>query len=315
MSEPTPAPTQKKWPNALKAFFQSIAENPVILKELRKRMRGRQAYVLLFAYLVIISIFVAIIYGAILSDSGASFRWDPEVRQMFGKTLFGTIVLTELTLIILLSPSLTAGAIASERENQTLDLLRTTLLTPRALVFGKLGSAFSFVFLLIFAAVPLQSLAFLIGGVGMAELIVSSLLLIITAFFFCTLGLFFSSFLKRAAIANTAAYASIVLSILLLGIIFILLTIFSSAWSDTIPETIINILIWVIVDTNPLLTAIISEVLLIDSQSLFFTNTAPLGGGAGFYAPSPWIPFSLIYLALSLIMLLLSIEFVKHPDR
>jgi len=295
-----------------KAFVFAIAENPVILKELRKRMRGRQAYILLFVYLVIISVFMALIYGAVLLND--MNRWDPQARQMLGKAIFGTIVLTELLLIILISPALTSGAIASEREHQTFDLLRTTLLSARALVFGKLGSAFSFVFLLIFSAVPLQSLAFLIGGVGMAELIVSSLLMTVTAFFFCSLGLFFSSFLKRASVANLASYAAIVLSTITLGIVFFILASFSSSLSHYLLDEVVAVAVWLLVSTNPLLAAIISEVILMDSQAIFFTTISPFNT-LPFPVPSPWIPCTVIYLAASIFMIFLSIQFVKRPDR
>jgi ABC-type transport system involved in multi-copper enzyme maturation permease subunit len=294
-----------------KAFAFAITQNPVILKELRKRMRGRQAYILLFAYLVIISLFVALIYGTALLNNTNS--WNPQVRQTLGKTIFGTIVLTELLLISLIAPSLTSGAIASEREHQTFDLLRTTLLSARALVLGKLGSAFGFIFLLIFSAVPLQSLAFLLGGVGMAELIVSSLLMIVTAFFFCSLGLFFSSFLKRASVANSATYATMMLVTITLVVVFFIMATFSNR-PNSLSDEIVAILIWFLVSTNPLLAAIISESLLVSSQDIFFTTSSPFSS-LPFPVPSPWIPCLIFYLTAAIIMVFLSIQFVKRPDR
>lgn len=308
-------PPKKDRFTRLKAFFFAIAQNPVILKELRKRMRGRQAYILLFVYLVVISVFVMLIYGTILLNNMNSYRWDPEARQMLGKAIFGTIVLTELLLISLVSPALTSGAIASERERQTFDLLRTTLLSARALVLGKLGSAFSFIFLLIFAAVPLQGLAFLLGGVGMAELIVSSLLMIVSAFFFCALGLFFSSFLKRTSVANLAAYTVIVVSTITLGIIFFILASFSALiGSNYLSEEAVALILLFLFSVNPLLAAIFSEVILVDSQAIFFTTSSPFNV-LPFPVPSPWIPCLIIYLTAAIVMVLMSIQFVKRPDR
>lgn len=315
MEETIPAPPKKDRFARWKAFVFAIAENPVILKELRKRMRGRQAYILLFAYLVVISLFMTLIYGTVLLNNATNVRWDPQARQMLGKSIFGTIVLTELLLIALISPALTSGAIASERERQTLDLLRTTLLSARALVLGKLGSAFSFVFLLIFSAVPLQSLAFLLGGVGMAELIISSLLMMVTAFFFCSLGLFFSSFMKSTTVANVASYAVIVVSTITLGIIFFILVTFSSmSGSSHLSEDAVALILWILFSANPMLAAILSEVLLIDAQTIFFTTSSPFNT-LPFPVPSPWIPCSLFYLVAALLMVFLSIQFVKRPDR
>jgi len=315
MEETISTPPEIARPRRWSTFFAAVKENPVILKELRKRMRGRQAYILLFVYLVVISLFMSLIYGAVLLNSSNNFRWDPQSRQALGKGIFGTIVLTELLLITLISPALTSGAISSERERQTLDLLRTTLLSARALVLGKLGSAFSFIFLLIFSAVPLQSLAFLLGGVGMVELIISSLLMTVTAFFFCSLGLFFSSFLKRTSIANVAAYAVIVVSTITIGIAFFVMSAFgSSSLFGRVPDEVRAVAMLFFVSTNPLLTAIYSEVLLIDSQSVFFTTSGVLGS-TPFPLPSPWISFTIIYLLISVVMILLSIQFVKRPDR
>jgi ABC-type transport system involved in multi-copper enzyme maturation permease subunit len=296
----------------LKGILLAIAENPVILKELRKRMRGRQAYILLFAYLVIITAFMTLIYATTLVNNPS--RWDPQARQTLGKLIFGMIVLTELLLISLISPALTSGAIASEREHRTLDLLRTTLLSARALVMGKLGSAFSFVFLLIFSAVPLQGMAFLLGGVGMAELIISSLLMIVTALFFCALGLFFSSFMKRTSMANIATYSVIVVPTIGLGVFFFVLAMVSSSIHNRVSETLLSTFLWIVFSTNPLLAAVTSEAILVSSQELFFVSSSPFDS-LPFPVPSPWIPCLLFYFIGSIVLIRLSIRFVNQPDR
>ena len=314
MEETVSVPPVVYRPGRWKTFFHAIAENPVILKELRKRMRGRAAYILLFAYLVIISVFMALIYGSSVLGNMNTIRWSPQARQALGKGIFSTIVLTELLLITLISPALTSGAIAAEREHRTIDLLRTTLLSARSLVLGKLGSAFSYVFLLIFAAVPLQSLAFLIGGVGMPELLISGLMMVVTAFFFCSLGLFFSSFMKRTSVANVAAYIVIVVSTVTIGVAFFAMVVLSDSPSRYLSQEVTNLLAWFFISTNPLLAAIMSEVFLVDSQSIFFTNKA-LFGTPPFPLPLPWIPFTVIYLVTAIVMISLSIQFVKRPDR
>ena len=49
-------------------------------------------------------------------------------RYAFGKAIFGLIVWLELVMISFTAPALTSGAIALERERQTFDLLKVTLL-------------------------------------------------------------------------------------------------------------------------------------------------------------------------------------------
>lgn len=300
-------------------FLTQLAQNPIIAKELRGRMRGKRAFGMITAYLGLISLIISIIYYLLLQES-SSYYWDPESRQYVGKVIFGSVVLLQLLLVSFIGPALTAGAITSEREKQTFDLIRTTLLSSRDLVLGKLGSALAFLFLLIFTALPIESLAFILGGVGLGELLVSILMLIITAILFCSLGLFFSSYNKRTLNSTVSSYASILLSFLLKVVfVFILISLFDSYFmrdylSDFNYELLMNILTvitWIMVSTNPLLSAIVTEVILIEEQSFFITTTI----GDGYWLPSPWILFVIIYLGMSILLISRSIRLVNRRDR
>jgi ABC-type transport system involved in multi-copper enzyme maturation permease subunit len=296
-------------------FIKAVMDNPVITKELRGRMRGSRAFILLTSYLALIALFIGLIY-LFASSSAPVMRWDPSFRQGLGKSIFGTVVLLELLLVSFIGPGLTAGAITSEREHQTLDLLRISLLSARSLVLGKLGTAFVYLFLLILTALPIQSLAFLLGGVGLGEMIVSSLMLVVTAFAFCALGIFFSSFMKRTLTSTVSSYAAILTSFLALGMFFLLIAFFEASFSSFNPRVVENVMLvilWLLVSTNPMLAAIVSEVILIDQQNLFYT-TAPFGTSS-FSLPSPWIIYVLVYLLVSVLMVHLSIRFVSRPDR
>ncbi|MBL8078350.1 MAG: ABC transporter permease subunit [Anaerolineales bacterium] len=300
--------------------FERILDNPVIAKELRGRMRDRRTFILLTFYLSLIAAFVCMIY-LFLGESTSGLAFDPDYRQTLGKSIFGTVVLIELLLISFIGPGLTSGALTSEREHRTLDLLKTTLLTPGELVFGKLSSAVIYLFLLIFTVLPIQSLAFILGGVGLAEVVISSLLLVVTSIFFATLGIFFSSFLKRTLAATVSSYGSILLSVF--AIIFF---VFSMSFITTVMfsnnpnisklnQDVFTIIMWLVVSTNPILAPIFTEVILIEDQSIFISNTTSLFGTSGMYLLSPWIIYIFTYTVLSLIMLLASIWFVKRPER
>ncbi|MBV6402059.1 MAG: hypothetical protein CNIPEHKO_02363 [Anaerolineales bacterium] len=299
------------------SILSRLMDNPVILKELRGRMRGGQAFVLLTIYLGLIAMFILFVYSVI--SPAYSYAFDASARQDAGKAIFGTVVLLELLLVSFIAPGLTAGAITSEREHQTYELLRTTLLSARSLVLGKLGSAFAYIFLLILTAVPLQSLAFLLGGVGLGELIVSELLLVVTAVFFCTLGIFFSSLLKRTLAATVSSYAAILFSFLVIVFIFMLIA-YTEALSynsmlEQFTEYILGIVIWALVSTNPLMAAIISEVILVEDQNLFYTTSQMFGSSGPAFLPSPWIIYVLFYTGFTLLLIFFSIQLVKRPDR
>lgn len=296
-------------------FINQILDNPVIAKELKGRMRGGRSFTLLSVYLALISFFIVLIY-LFLSVDGSLSTGSLEYLQIVGKMIFSTVILLELLMIGFIGPALTSGAISSERERQTFDLLRTSLLSGRALVFGKLSSAVVFLLLLILTAIPVESLAFFLGGVGMAEMVISTLMLVVTAIFYCTLGLFFSSFSKRTLTATVSSYASILLSFIILIFLLFFVAIFesSSILGATIAEDITGVFLWFLFSTNPFFAATVSEVILVDNQSLFMTTNG-FFGNSSIPLPSPWIFYTLFHAALTILLILLSIYFVNRPDR
>ena len=63
-------------------LLSSLLDNPVIAKELKGRMRGRQGFILLSSYLALISFFIGLVY-LFLSVAGS------EVRQVGIPELLG----------------------------------------------------------------------------------------------------------------------------------------------------------------------------------------------------------------------------------
>jgi ABC-2 type transport system permease protein len=294
-----------------------LAGNPVVLKELRGRMRGPRAFVVLTTYLLLMSGFVTLLYVVYIASTNNVYT-NPS-SQLIGKFVFGAVVGIELLLVCFIAPAFTAGAISGEREHQTYDLLRTTLLSASQLVFGKLASALSYILLLLVAALPLQSLAFLLGGVALEEVIVATLLLIATAFMFGTSGIFFSSFMRRTLASTVLTYAFALMATLGLPLILLALVplqsfLFYNASPGPITQAVLILGFWALLSTNPIGTAIATEVLLVEEQTLFLFN-APLSNGANLPLISPWIPFLLFSLVLGALMILLSILAVRRSER
>jgi len=303
-------------PTKPRNFLDRLMDNPVITKELKGRMRGRQGFIIIGAYIALISFFIVLIYVFLALDGSIS-NGDPSFLQTVGKVIFSTVILLELLMLGFIGPALTAGAISAERERKTIDLLRTSLLSARALVFGKLSSAVIFLLLLIFTAIPIQSLAFFLGGVGMTEMIISTLMLVITAIFFCTLGLFFSSFSQRTLIATVLSYASILISFIVFLLCLFFVAVLEGAisnYASQFLENTVSIITWFLFSTNPFFAATMSEAILINDQSIFMT-TNNIMGTSSIPLPSPWIIYLVFYTILTLLMIRLSIYFVSRPDR
>lgn len=316
----TPRPAPAKPARTLREW---LTRNPVVLKELRGRMRGARAFVVLSVYLLLMSGFITLLYALYISTNSSVYS-APD-RQLLGKFVFGGVVGIEILLVCFITPAFTVGGVSGERERQTYDLLRTTLLSERALILGKLISAMSYVFMLLLAALPLQSLAFLLGGVAPEELVVASVSLMATAFLFGTAGIFFSSMMRRTLGATVLTYAFVLLATLGLPILlFPVAVLFSGPiYGVNSPPVELQIAVLYIggllVATNPVASLIVTEVMLVNEQTLFFF-TAPIydpATGNTFNIPliSPWILFTLFGLALGVIFTVMSMVNVARRER
>jgi ABC-2 type transport system permease protein len=313
-----PTGSASKAVDMLGVIRQKLAGNPVMVKELRGRMRGARAFIILTIYLAILVALVSLVYFGFTASSRGFMA--PEIRQNLGKVIFGVVVAMELFLVIFVSPGLTAGAISSEREQQTLDLLRTTLLPARSLVFGKLLAALSFIVMLLLATLPLQSLTFLFGGIAREEFIIANILLMISALAYTSLGLVFSSIFKRTLFATVLAYACAIFVVFGLPILVYTVILSMSVFLTNIGqltqnmEVLLVMIGWLIIAVNPLTTVAITEVILIEQRSVFLA-TVPLNGDTNYLILSPWIGYSLIYLLLSMLFIFLSIYFTRKAER
>ena len=109
---------------------------PVLMKEMRVRMRGLRAPILLG-----ISTALAIIVGLIIIMPGWDTISTNDSRNMvrMGENLFIGITVLEGILCALIAPALTAGAVSIEREQQTLDLLLLTRLSDAQYSLRKIA--------------------------------------------------------------------------------------------------------------------------------------------------------------------------------
>ncbi len=313
---PTPDPTPITVENRM-SLRERLTNNPVVLKELRGRMRGNRAFIVLTVFLVLMGGFALLLYSSYALSSNDVYGPN---GQLVGKIVFGGLVGIELFLVTFIAPALTTGAISGERERQTFDLLRTTLLPASSLVLGKLISALSYVVLLLFAAVPLQSLAFLLGGVAAEELWISLVVLLVTALAFGSVGIFFSSMMKRTLGASVLTYAFALLTTLGLPILMIMMLPFldsffySSGGPGAVMEGIIMVVFWLLMSINPLATAIGTEVLLVEEQTAFYYPYT-LNSGITLPLVSPWILYTIFYLFFSLLLIFFSILLVRRKDK
>ena len=143
----------------------TIAVNPVLRREMVERMRGGRTFVILTLYLGLLSL---VLYGTY--EVGRSSN-DPTESALLGRGIFEWLLFFMLLLVLFLVPGQAAGAIAGERERQTLVPLQVTLLSPQQILLGKVGASVAFLLLLVVATMPLLSVSYLIGGVTIGEVL------------------------------------------------------------------------------------------------------------------------------------------------
>jgi ABC-2 type transport system permease protein len=185
-----------------------LRPNPIIVRELRSRMRGGRPYLILVGYLLGLSV---VSFGILRIFEAQARNGMQIISAHVGQGLFAALALAMTLLIVFLTPALTAGAISSEREQLTYDLLIATPLRPGRILSGKLVAAIWYVLLMLFAAVPLGSIVMLFGGVSTRDLLRALLLLLLTAIATGMLGLLCSAFSRRTLRATIITYLVIIL--------------------------------------------------------------------------------------------------------
>ncbi len=190
--------------------------NPMIRKELRQRMRDRRGWLLPSLYLLVLGAVITFAYFVTTEErNGAEIQ-----GSTVGVALFLTLAYSQLALLLLLAPIFSAGSITIEREQRTLAGLRTSLLTPAQIWWGKFVSSLLFVLLLLVTSLPLLSMAFAFGGIGSWEIFSASLTTVIILACICAMGLYFSSAFQRSVHATALSYATVIAIAVVTAIVF-----------------------------------------------------------------------------------------------
>lgn len=191
--------------------------NPVYQKELKVSVRGIRTAVILLAYNGILALFgLFAFYVTFEYDS----RFGGTVDYASILRIYAIITAAEFCLVLFTVPALTAASISGEREKQTLEILLTTKLTPFQIILGKLESSISMIILLAVSSLPVLAIVFTIGGVTLHDFMLFMVLIIVTAVFVGSIGIFFSTFFKKTTSATVCTYG--VLLFICLGTLVIL---------------------------------------------------------------------------------------------
>ena len=199
--------------------------NPVLVQEMRVRMRGGTAYLLLSAVILVFGGFTLATFWAITNvvrpvvgapiPAGAAVTQGPPLDRLLvaqrGVIFFLVMALWAVVLTALIVPGATSGSIARERETRTLPLVVGTPISALSVVLGKLLAAASYIVLVIAAGIPLFTLVVMFGGIPGKELASVAAIVLVTAFAFSALGVFISSISRNGLLASLISYTIVLL--------------------------------------------------------------------------------------------------------
>lgn len=189
---------------------------PVLFHELLvTARRGR--------HILLRSLYVLVLLGVLTLLFHEEVGWGPEnlwgdwrvaPTQMnkvlrFAGVFFERFMFVQFAVIVLLTPGVTAGAVAEEKERKTLDFLLTTQLRGHEIVLGKLFARLAYMLLLVFAGLPVLSLLFLLGGIPLLLIVGGFAVSLMTLLSIACLSTFNSVLAAKPRTAIFVAYAEL----------------------------------------------------------------------------------------------------------
>jgi hypothetical protein len=192
-------------PGAKLSWYERLLSepNPVWVREMKQSARlTRTPFILMGVTLLMVLIIGSI--GGVMSTAG-----DPGV---VGATIFHTFFSLAFFVVMMAGPAVAANSIASEREGRTWEALQLTGLPPPVVARGKFLAAYTGIAMYIVMMAPVGAMAFLFGGVTVAETVSAFVWLFLFAGLGVASGLAISSKMEslRGAILVTLFVALLV---------------------------------------------------------------------------------------------------------
>ncbi len=190
-------------------FSLSWLTGPIFNKELRVSSRRRRYYVLRFAYIAVLTLFLALIWLEEVSYRGSSLYRISRMSQA-GQTIVFCIVWFQFYVTQLVALTIMSTSISDEIYKKTLGLLMSTPINSFQIVMGKLFSKLLQLVLLMAISLPMLAIVRVMGGVPWNFIISSLCITLTTVIFVGSVSLFYSIFTRRAYVVMIRAGLTII---------------------------------------------------------------------------------------------------------
>ena len=178
--------------------------NPILASSALRRMRSMRTVMIFTIYGAFMLAFAILSSLSVLNQKTMTIG---SMRQ--GIDYYVYAVALQFVMILLVAPGMTSGAIAGERERQTLDLVLVTHTGAFSIALGKLLESFGFIALVLFSGLPMLSVVLLFGGISLIQVLTVMLFMLVSALGALSVGLFASALFKRTAAATVVAYLAV----------------------------------------------------------------------------------------------------------
>lgn len=293
--------------NSVSRFLSfSWLTGPIFDKELRVSSRRKRNYTLRLVYVILLTIFIAIVWFSMVKSQGSSV-YEKSRMALAGKRIVSTIAMfqfiaTQAIAIIMLSTS-----ISDEIYHRTLGLLMTTPIGSFQIVMGKLFSKLLQLILLLAITLPLLAIVRIFGGVPW-EYVLSSLCITLAAVIFAgSLSLFFS-------INNRRAFVVIIKTVVTLGILYFFIPIITTIllrprwiYAPVFGNPIIAFPLLVgFLHLNPFAAMSVNTATMISPAAMTLLPAMPTGGSV-FY----WPLHCMLMSGASALLIAMSVKIVR----
>ena len=173
--------------------------NPVLIKEFRSRRFGRAHWI------------VRMMVGCLLLSLALIYITTQYTNQWGVETIGGIMVVMQVSLVVLITPSLAAGLISSELEFDSWRLLQMTPLTSFRIITGKILSVAVTIGLIVLASLPGYAVLAAIDNTLTTQIWQVCVCLLMTCILVLSISALISSLFRVTATATIVSFSVIII--------------------------------------------------------------------------------------------------------
>src|SRR5215212_136573 len=173
-------------------LWRLLPANPILLRVVETGGKKKRDLFIRCGYLALL--IIVVVFALISSSNAATGSMSLTDLTTTSKNTFRMMSYLQLTLVALLAPIFTAGAITQEKDSQTYDILLATPLTNGQIVLGSLLSRLFFVIALLISGIPIFSVTQIFGGVAIRSIVMSFAIAAATTFVTGSLAMAIATF-------------------------------------------------------------------------------------------------------------------------